>query len=219
MIVMVKSIPAMTHDIDRPEVYELYEKIVDWFDRHRYKGLMEQEYLDLVLKTIPNESSILDLGCGTAEPIAKFFIERGYRVTGVDASQRMVERCQTRFPQAKFLCADMRSLMLTETFDAILAWDSFFHLSPEDQRRMFPVFQAHIKPEGILVFTSGFGSSTEEVYGEMDGYQFYHATLATEEYERLLKEHGFQVLRYTVQDPQCGDHTVWVTQAVGRTDS
>jgi hypothetical protein len=34
-------------------------------------------------------------------------------------------------------------LSLQRSFDGILAWDSFFHLNHDDQRRMFPVFRAH----------------------------------------------------------------------------
>ena len=37
----------------------------------------------------------------------------------------------------------MRTLSLNRCFSGILAWDSFFHLCPEDQRRMFPIFRKH----------------------------------------------------------------------------
>jgi hypothetical protein len=33
----------------------------------------------------------------------------------------------------------MRSLTLGRRFGGILAWDSFFHLRQDDQRRMFPI--------------------------------------------------------------------------------
>ena len=37
----------------------------------------------------------------------------------------------------------MRALSLKQTFQGILAWDSFFHLKPADQRKMFAVFRNH----------------------------------------------------------------------------
>jgi hypothetical protein len=37
----------------------------------------------------------------------------------------------------------MRTLALDKTFHGILTWDSVFHLSHDDQRRMFAVFRKH----------------------------------------------------------------------------
>ena len=41
----------------------------------------------------------------------------------------------------------MRELALGRKFSGILAWDSFFHLRHDDQRRMFPVFRQHAAPK------------------------------------------------------------------------
>ena len=39
-------------------------------------------------------------------------------------------------PGAEAIQADMRGLTLDREFDAILAWDSFFHLAADDQREL-----------------------------------------------------------------------------------
>lgn len=193
-------------------IREIYEKCADWFDTHRGKNLMEKEYLDLIIQAIPQGGTILDVGCGSGEPIAKYFIEQGFSVTGIDSSSRMIQMCQHRFPQATFHCKDMRTLALSQRFDAILAWDSFFHLTHQEQRHMFSIFQNHIKPNGLLLFTSG--PSHGEVFGEMEGYPLYHASLAPEEYQKLLQHHYFKVLHHQIEDPNCGNHTVWVAISV-----
>jgi hypothetical protein len=41
------------------------------------------------------------------------------------------------------IVADMRSLALDTRFDGILARDSYFFLTPDDQRRMSDVFARH----------------------------------------------------------------------------
>ena len=53
-------------------------------------------------------------------------------------------------------------------------------------------------------------SGTEEgaSAGSMFGHALYHAILATPEYARLLKEHGFAVSLHRVADADCGEHTV-----------
>ena len=200
------------HKDNRDNVYKSYEKIVDWFDAHRSRDLMEKEYLDLVVQAIPKDGSVLDLGCGMGEPLAKFFIEKGYQVTGIDASRKMIALCQQRFPEQRFFVADMRNIELHEQFDAIIAWDSFFHLPQDDQRAMFKIFAAHIKPQGILVFTSG--PESGEVWGDNGGQNLYHASLSADEYNHLLQQHSFRVIQHKLEDPECGDHTVWVAQSV-----
>jgi SAM-dependent methyltransferase len=191
-------------------MYECYEQIVDWYDAHRSTNLMEQEYLDFVVQAIPSGGSILDVGCGTGKPLAlaDFFIGKGYRVTGIDGSQKMIRLCRKRFPDQRFIVQDMRSLNLNEQFDAIIAWDSFFHLPPEDQRSMFPIFKAHAKSGSILIFTSG--PDEGEVWSDNGGQNLYHASLSPDEYTELLNLHGFKVVRHTIEDPNCGNHTVWV---------
>ncbi len=191
-------------------VYEAYDEIVDWFDDARTKTLMESEYLHLIVNSVPVGASILDLGCGTGEPIAKFFIDQGFKVTGVDGSKRMIELCEKRFPQQRWIVSDMREIFLNEQFDVILAWHSFFHLDQDSQREMFKAFASHIKPNGILAFTSG--EEEGEVWGDNGGKEIYHASLSTDEYEALLKTASFKVLIHRERDPACGEATIWVAQ-------
>jgi hypothetical protein len=104
----------------------------------------------------------------------------------------------------------MRELSLGRQFDGILAWDSFFHLRPEDQRGMFPVFGQHSARGAALKFTSG--PSHGEAMGTYRGEPLYHGSLDPTEYRRLLDANGFDVVKHIVNDPTCGHHTVWVAR-------
>lgn len=194
------------------EVVHIYEANAAAFDHDRGRQLQEASYLDALLARLaPRQRNVLDIGCGTGEPIARYLIEAGCRVTGVDAAPAMIELCASRFPAMTWLIGDMRQLALSQRFDAIVAWDSFFHLAHDAQRGMFPIFRAHIVPGGLLLFTSG--PAHGEAIGELYGERLYHASLSAEEYRSLLDANGFDVLRHTVEDPTCGKHTVWLAQA------
>jgi hypothetical protein len=110
--------------------------------------------------------------------------------------------------------ADMRSIHLGQRFAGIMAWDSFFHLTQDDQRKMFAVFRDHVEPGGALMFTSG--PAAGEAIGAYRGDQLYHASLDSAEYGTLLDSHGFKVVRHVVEDLDCGGRTVWLAQALSR---
>ncbi len=195
------------------DVWRFYERHAAEYDRDRGRGLMERAYLAELLNALPDAAHILDLGCGMGEPIARFFIDRGFRLTGVDAAPAMLANCRERFPDAAWVDADMRGLDLKCRFDAIIGWDSFFHLDADEQRAMFSVFARHAQPGCMLLFTSGHeaGISIGNLYGE----ELFHASLAPDEYRSLLARSGFEVLRYCPQDPECGHHTVWLARGSG----
>jgi trans-aconitate methyltransferase len=205
------------------EVIALYERRAATYDALRSRSLMERAWLDRFVDLVDligagaPRRRILDLGCGMGEPLAQDLIERGYAVTGVDSSASMIDRCRRRFPAHTWRVADMRELTLDalggRPFAGILAWDSLFHLSRDDQRRIFARLAAFAAPGAALMFTSG--SEEGEAIGELGGEPLYHASLDIAEYRRRLAEAGFRVRRNVVTDRTCGDHTVWLAQRVG----
>ena len=62
----------------------------------------------------------------------------------------MIELFRERLPDQEAFVADMRMFSLQRVFPGVLAWDSFFHLNHDDQRRMFPIFRAHAAPRATL---------------------------------------------------------------------
>lgn len=195
------------------------ERIVDLYERNAYawdeqrgrpRPLMEQGWLDRVTALIPAGGTILDIGCGSGKPIAAHLIARSYVVTGIDSSQTMIDMCRDRFPAHRWQVADMRTLTLGEQFAGIIAWDSFFHLTPSDQRMMFPVFCMHAAPGAPLLFTSG--PRHGDAIGSFEGEPLYHGSLDPGEYRTLLRDNGFTVVDHALEDPTCGGHTVWLAQ-------
>jgi ubiquinone/menaquinone biosynthesis C-methylase UbiE len=193
------------------DLVAVYARHAQSFDRARAGASMERPYLDAVTQLAPTPGKVLDVGCGSGEPIARYFVEHGYHVTGVDAVNEMLNIARTRFPEMTWRQQDMRSLDFAEHFNIVIAWDSFFHLSPGDQRLMFEKFRKHTAPRGVLMFTSGLIEG-EAVGGDMFGDLLYHASLDTAEYAHRLDGVGYDIVSHSVEDPHCGGRTVWVAQ-------
>lgn len=142
------------------------------------------------------------------EPIARHLIERGYRLTGMDAAPGMIELCRKRFPGHEWIVGDMRATVLGRTFDGVIAWDSFFHLTPADQARTMARFSEHAAPGSALMFTSG--PSRSIAIGWWQGARLYHASLDPDDYRGLLEAAGFELLSFVPEDPACDRHSVWL---------
>jgi SAM-dependent methyltransferase len=192
-----------------------YEKDAVAWDRDRQNGRDRQNrrwidkvWHDRFIDSLGRGASVLDLGCGSGRPVAEYMVERELCVTGVDTSPTMISFCRDRLPDQEWIVADMRQLALSRRFDGILAFDSFFHLNHDDQRRMFAIFADHGSAGTILMFNAGPGHS--EAVGEYKGDPLYHASLSPAEYEALTAQFGFQVLQHVANDVEAGGRTVWL---------
>lgn len=153
---------------------------------------------------------MLDLGCGAGEPIARWFITEGYRVTGVDFAPAMLEIARSRWPDGDWRVSDMRKLDLGETFDGIIAWNSFFHLTADDQRLVLRRMARHLNVGGSLLFTVG--PDDGETTGTVAGRAVYHASLSPAEYATILHEQGLRLTGFLAEDPDCNAHSVMMAR-------
>ena len=191
-------------------IIDIYKKYAHAWTALRGEHLYEKNWLDAFLALLAQQATILDLGCGSGKPIAKYLIQHGHTLTGVDSSEVMIELAEQNFPNQTWLIADMRSVQLNQTYRGILAWDSFFHLTPDDQRQMFHQFSKFSTKDTVLMLSSGPAEGV--AIGNMFGEALYHASLSQQEYRDLLAEHGFEVLKMIVEDAECAGHTVWLAR-------
>lgn len=130
----------------------------------------------------------------------------------MDASEKILSIARENFPEDEFFLMDMRQLKLEQKFDAIIAWHSLFHLEGKDQEKMFKIFQEQLKPNGVLMFTSG--NENAEAWSENYGQDLFHASLSPDQYQELLTAHQFKLIQHSIEDPECGGATVWIAQLV-----
>jgi len=201
-------VAAGRSDLDRlaGETRTVYERNAARFDAERVKRLIERHWLDRFLARVPANPRILDLGCGAGEPIAAYLLDRGCAVTGVDFAEPMLAIARERFPAAEWVHQDMRTLDLPGSFDGIVGWHSFFHLTPAEQAATLPRLADHLVPGGVLMLTVGPGAG--EVVGRVGDDQVYHASLATEDFARILAANGMEMIEFVPEDPTCDGATV-----------
>lgn len=109
--------------------------------------------------------SLLELGCGTGRHAVEFF-RKGYDVSGIDLSPRMIELAKDRIgadvsveASLQFQVGDVRYERLQRKFDAVV---SLFHVfsyqvSNDDLLRTFETAANHLLPRGRLLFDFWYG--------------------------------------------------------------
>jgi len=194
----------------------IYARHAEGYDARRTRALHEARWLRRFAAVLPAGGRVLDLGCGTGRPIAGWLIGEGFALTGADFAEPMLEIARARWPEGDWRLHDMRQLDLGETFDGIIGWDSFFHLTPDEQRACLPRLAAHLAPGGCLMITVGPRSG--EVTGTVEGETVYHASLSPAEYAMLLEASGLRMTAYIAEDPDCDYHSVLMARKAAEGD-
>lgn len=181
---------------------DVYQRQAAFWDATRNQALGERPWLDRLLATTRPGDCVLDLGCGSGLPIATYVVAAGRRVWGIDFAPAMLDIARRRLPDETWTLGDMRQLDLGRSFAAIIGWDSFFHLTPAEQRAVPPRLADHLKPGGGLLLTVG--DRAGEPLGQVGGEPVYHASLAPQEYRAALTAAGMEGVEFVPEDPSCG---------------
>ena len=199
------------------DLRQIYDRFADTYEQNR--GLFDMsEVIDDFSRRLPERPGrLLDLGCGAGEPFPAFFIMRGWRVTGVDFSSRMLELARHYQPNMETVEADIRNVEFPDRqFDAVTAIYCLFHIEHEKHEGIFQKIFRWMKPAGKLLFTYATkeytGAEIFNGYKEFMGEKLFYSHTTPGNLAAILKSIGFVIesSRYR----QIGGETfLWITAA------
>lgn len=148
--------------------------------------------------------SILDLGCGNGA-LTKLFGDMGFNVTGIDASEKMLEIARSSYPEIEFICADATDFTLDKPVDVVFSNAVFHWIDKNNQQNMMKCVYNSLNNGGQFVFEMGGIGNTALIHQALSecfsvyGYSYkmpcYFPSIG--EYSSLLETVGFKV-RYAV---------------------
>lgn len=189
---------------------ETYRRVARNFDENRSRDLFEKPWLDEFIEAFPTAARVLDVGCGSGAPIAAYLISQGLRVTGMDAAEPMLDIARHRFSDADWCLGDMRTGLPEGLFHGVVAWNSFFHLTEEEQVPVLERFSKALLPKGRLLLTVG--PEAGRAVGRVGGKWVFHASLSPEAYAEVLASVGLRVLKFVPEDASCRGHSVLMAE-------
>lgn len=161
------------------------------------------------LKYIKSNAHILDAGCGSGRD-SRAFMELGYRVTAMDASEKICMEAEKVLGQ-KVLCTSFEELDMEQMFDGIWACASLLHAPKENIQDVLYRLKCALKDDGVLYASFKYGSGEAVKNGRF--FNFYdEQTLG-----KLMQEAGFTILELfvteDVREDRCGEKWINVIGA------
>ncbi|MCM1542086.1 MAG: class I SAM-dependent methyltransferase [Blautia sp.] len=151
-----------------------------------------------------NSSAILDLGCGNGV-LSGVLRDKGYVVTGIDASPDFLSIARKYYPDINFIQADATDFSLPEPVDVVFSNAVFHWIDREKQPAMLKCVHNALKKNGEFVFEFGGYGNNRLIHEALErafcehGYAykmpFYFPAIG--EYASLLEHMGFRV-KYAV---------------------
>ncbi|MBY7975971.1 class I SAM-dependent methyltransferase [Vibrio fluvialis] len=178
----------------------------DWNRLRTHLPAPDLALFELFRCYIPPQGRVLDLGCGHGIPIAAMMTERGYTLTGVDRSERLLSLARSAMPQQEWIQSELESFEPVGHYHGVIIWDSMFHLPRHEHLALLgKVFEA-LEPEGVVILSSG-GSDTDlpPFTDIMLGHEFFYDAFPVPVLLRHCREMGFRILRHElVNEPDGG---------------
>lgn len=199
------------------DLQKIYDGFAETYEKNRHLFDMT-DVIDDFYKNLPSRrGSLLDLGCGAGEPFPAFFIEKGWQVTGVDFSARMLELARRYQPAMKTIFADIRELELPAAqFDAVTAIYCLFHIEYKKHEEIFRKIHSWLKPGGFCLFTYATKEYTgEEIfngYKEFMGKKLFYSHTTPEILSEILRFSGFSIESFQYRHIG-GETFLWITIA------
>lgn len=192
-------------------IAEQYDKMAESYNanRHLFDNSAQLEELGKL-----TGKDVLDAGCGSGIPVARYFVEEGCEVTGFDLSEQMILLARKNVPGGKFFQADLLTIDLPDDrYDLVLSFYCIFHILKKRQGEVFRKFFQAMKTGGYSYFTLAGKEYTEST--EFEGTKKFglhvlpYAHFSEEQYREMLRGVGFEVL--SMENLTIGGETMlWV---------
>ena len=190
-------------------------KTVDYYNTNvtnlvaRYDNADMSQLHQLLLKYIPKNSTILDIGFGSGRDL-DFLQSHGYDIWGIDPSTKFVENAKNRFPtkQDQFFEAsvpfDKKELGLDKGFDAVINIAMWMHLQHKEYKNVVESMVSVLKSSSTLIISYSEGSRV--------GDERYFEDVDLEYMTQLFKDKGFSLIEtVTTGDSLDRDTLTWIT--------
>ncbi|TSC74979.1 MAG: methyltransferase type 11 [Parcubacteria group bacterium Gr01-1014_30] len=172
---------------------QTYEKLGSKYTKG-IKNIKVKEFPEFV-KILPKGGRVLDIGCATGRD-SKRFLQKGFKVVGIDLVDSFLREARSDMPQAKFIKMDLFNLNFPSNyFDAVWANAVLLHIKKKDIPKALKGFYKILKSKGKLHIRVKQGKGARYKAERLSvGEKRLFVYFSSSELERLVKKAGFSII-------------------------
>ena len=150
---------------------------------------------------LPEKGTVLDLGCGTGLPHARYLVEKGFDVLGVDLSEEMVKVAIKNVPEAIFVQLSMNEIAYRDEFDGVMSSFSMLLLPPDLFKETASRIYSALVEGGYLYLSLNEPASVSDdpdsdVFVNIMGQDMYSRAYTVEEIEDYFQPLGLSLVKF-----------------------
>ena len=169
----------------------------DWSNIRKILPPKDSSLFELFIGKLPEQARILDLGCGSGIPIAKLLDERGFQITGIDRSTRLLNKAKENVPMATFHKGEIEDYEINNTYHGVVLWDTLFHLPRAEHQPIIERIFNSLSSHGLLILSSGGSEENLPPFTDfMFGVEFFYDAHPIKKLLKLCEHIGFNVERH-----------------------
>lgn len=166
---------------------------IDYYNRNadRYYWNTVGLDMDALRKTfasyLPNEASVIDMGCGSGRDVMAFS-DMGHDALGLDAAKELLKLAEERL-EIRTTAADMSQYKAVSPYDGIWCCASLIHLNDREKKSFFGNLDRNLKPGGVIYI-----SVKEGIETGTDSEGLYMSNCTEAELRKYLEDAGCEIL-------------------------
>lgn len=179
--------------MDSNFIRKQYNKVAEEYSELR-KNFKSEKYLKKFASFLRKGATILDIGSGAGIPVDSYLAKLGFRIIGIDISDKQIELARKNVPSAKFEQKDMSKLKNNDyQVDAVVSFYAIFHTPRKTHLDIFRKIKTFIHKGGYILVTMGYSDwegREKGAGGEIMEWSHY----AADKNREIIEKAGFQIV-------------------------
>jgi SAM-dependent methyltransferase len=190
------NMPEREHGLGPDEhgkiVRDGYNRIAKEYYSERDLFKNQEEIQDFI-SHLPEQGTILDIGCGGGIPVLRTLVDSGYDAKGIDFSHGMLDLAKKNVPGAELVLGDItKTDFEPESLVGVISTYAFIHIFRTQHPLLYLKIFRWLKPGGVMLVSTA-QTEWDDVH-DYFGVPMAWSHPAARESLQLVNNAGFEII-------------------------
>lgn len=195
----LEKINQFTRNSYNKAAHKYYELFQDELEEKEF----DKNFLNEYLKLFTSGSIICSVGCGPCGHIEDYIYRKGFKIIGIDISEKCIEIATKNNPKIQFEIGDFTNINFEDNyFDGLVSYYSILDSPKIYLDKILKEFARVLKKNGHLLLVVKEGKS-EGYKNDLLGIKtkIYFSLFTENEIRSALERNGFNIVKLSIREP------------------